>query len=107
MYVPCPAGAENGACGVPSITVLKICVVPVTATCIDSDVPEKRATNPVPDQAKRGRAESVVVSTRPNQRTPAATTPATGGGGPPASAPASSPASPPAPDPDAPPSPAA
>ena len=37
-------------------------------------MPEKRATNPVPDQEKRGCAGSVVMSTRPNHRTPAATT---------------------------------
>ena len=73
---PVPAAAVNGACGAPSITALKICAEPVTASCAVSDVPEKRATNPLPDQAKRGWSAIEVVSTRPSQRTPAATTPA-------------------------------
>src|SRR6185295_14664919 len=78
-------------------------MAPVVASCALSDVPMKRATNPVPDQAKRGFVGSV-VSTRPTQRTPAATT-STGGGGAPAVPPAPDPAVPPAPDPAAPPAP--
>ena len=68
----------NGACGAPSTTALKICAEPVIASSAVSDVPENRATNPVPDHAKRGCAGLDVVSTRPSQRTPAATTPAGG-----------------------------
>ena len=45
---------RNGACGVPSTTALKICADPATASSAASDVPEKRATNPLPDQEKRG-----------------------------------------------------
>ena len=77
MCVPCPI-AVNAACGMPSTTALKICADPLSASWAASDVPEKRATNPLPDQEKRGWAGIEVVSTRPNQRTPAATTPAGG-----------------------------
>src|SRR5215471_14532454 len=70
-------------------------------TCMASEVPEKRATKPLPDQAKRGRAGSVVASTRPNHRTPAAITPEWG------AAPASPPAAPPAPAAPPPPAPGA
>src|SRR4051812_42479459 len=74
---------------------------PVVASSALSDVPMNCATKPVPDQEKRGLAGSL-VSTRPNQRTPEATTPADVGGAP-ASASAPDPASPPAPVPAAPP----
>src|SRR3954452_23423104 len=77
-YVAWPPVAVNGACGVPSTTVLKICAAPEIASSALSAVPENFAANPVPDQAKRGCAGFEVVSTRPNQRTPAATTPAGG-----------------------------
>ena len=63
----------NAARGVPSTTALKM-KAPLLLICTDSEVPEKRATNPLPDQENRGRCGSV-RSTRPTQRTPAATTP--------------------------------
>ena len=47
---------------------------PVLVSCAASAVPEKRATKPLPDHEKRG-AAALVASMRPNQRTPAATTP--------------------------------
>src|SRR5438046_256809 len=62
-------------------------------------VPVKRATNPVPDQEKRGCTELValLISTRPNQRTPAASRPATVPAVPPVPAPPAAPCEPPAP----------
>src|SRR5437773_3850388 len=80
MYVACPDGAVNAACGVPSTTALKIVLAPLIDSCAASDVPLNRATKPVPDQAKHGWS-ALVRSTRPSQRTPAATTPAGGGTG--------------------------
>src|SRR5450755_2236001 len=71
--VCCPAGMVNATPGVPSTTALKM-KAPLLLIWIASDVPAKRATNPVPDQENRGCC-ALVRSTRPTQRTPAATTP--------------------------------
>src|SRR5688572_15862605 len=67
---------------------------PVLFRLAASAVPEKRATKPVPDHAKRGCA-GFVTSTRPNQRTPAASRPVAGA--PPPVPPGPAPADPPAP----------
>ena len=76
-----PPVTVNAGCGVPSTTGLKIIAGPLIARAADSDVPSNRATNPLPDQENRGCVGSDVVSTRPIQRTPSATTPAGGGTG--------------------------
>src|SRR5690349_12450134 len=81
MNVPVPGAATNVARDVPSTTAMKIVCAPPMVSVADSDVPWKRATKPLPDQEKRGCAASDAVSTRPIQRTPAATTPAGGGDG--------------------------
>ena len=85
---PVPAAAVNGACGAPSITALKICAEPVMRELRGQRRPGEARHEPAarPGEARAARAFDV-VSTRPNQRTPAATTPAGGGDGllPPAS----------------------
>src|SRR5581483_3107372 len=85
VYVPSPRAAANAGCATPSTTALKTKASALfnrTAT----EPPVKRATNPVPDQAKRGRVGSA-SATRPSQRPPAATTPPPPAPFPPAPAP--------------------
>src|SRR4051794_41671929 len=73
LYVACPEVDVNTVWGVPSTTARKRNAPPLLSWA-ESPVPVKRAMKPVPDQENRGRA-AVEMSTRPNQRTPAATTP--------------------------------
>src|SRR5665213_2251086 len=95
--VPAPTAAVKTGCGAPSTTASKRygSVEGVSVRPTESPVPESCAMKPVPDQEKRGPA-ALAVSTRPNQRTPAATTPA-GGTAAPASVPPPSPEAPPTP----------